>query len=269
MADHSRTQDALDSDTDALRRRARRRLVGAIAIALVAVLVVPMLFDPDPKPLGSDVDIRIPEQNTPFTLETGTDQAPLISPEGRENGSEGADAEVTQTSPEVLAHTIPPKVAEPTRMGAPPRPLEKAPLASEKKSDDLPVPARPEPGQSTDKTRPAQTNPMGATEKAKAEAKSETRSETRSETKAETKTPTQAEPVFASRGYYLQLGAFTSKVNAQDMLNKARDAGFSASMMDSSGHYRVRVGPIPERDRALDTLTRLKAKGFKPVLMGP
>lgn len=49
-----------------LRRRARRRLVGAIALALVAVVVLPMVFDPEPKPLGSDVDIRIPDPSTPF-----------------------------------------------------------------------------------------------------------------------------------------------------------------------------------------------------------
>lgn len=49
-----------------LRRRARRRLVGAVALALLAVVVLPMVFDQAPKPLGPDVDIRIPDTDTPF-----------------------------------------------------------------------------------------------------------------------------------------------------------------------------------------------------------
>jgi hypothetical protein len=56
----------LTQDEMALRRRARRRLVGAVAIALTAVLVLPMVFDPEPKPLGPEVDIRIPSRDTPF-----------------------------------------------------------------------------------------------------------------------------------------------------------------------------------------------------------
>lgn len=56
----------MNPDEMDLRRRARRRLVGAVALALVAVVVLPMVFDPEPKPLGSDVDIRIPDPASPF-----------------------------------------------------------------------------------------------------------------------------------------------------------------------------------------------------------
>ncbi len=58
--------DTLTNEELELRRRARRRLVGAIALALFAVVVLPMLFNPEPKPLGPGVDIRIPDQSTPF-----------------------------------------------------------------------------------------------------------------------------------------------------------------------------------------------------------
>jgi DedD protein len=50
----------------ALRRRARRRLVGAVALALSAIVILPMLFDPEPKPLGPDIDVQIPAQDSPF-----------------------------------------------------------------------------------------------------------------------------------------------------------------------------------------------------------
>src|SRR5690348_15258192 len=49
-----------DVNVDDLRRRARRRLVGAIVLALAVAVFVPMLLESDPKPLGEDVSVKIP-----------------------------------------------------------------------------------------------------------------------------------------------------------------------------------------------------------------
>jgi len=49
-----------DANLDDLRRRARRRLVGAIVLALAVAVFVPMLLESDPKPLGEDVSVNIP-----------------------------------------------------------------------------------------------------------------------------------------------------------------------------------------------------------------
>ena len=49
-----------DVNVDELRRRARRRLVGAIVLALAVAVLVPMLLESDPKPLGEDVSVKIP-----------------------------------------------------------------------------------------------------------------------------------------------------------------------------------------------------------------
>jgi len=54
-------------DVDTLKRRGRRRLVGAVALVLAAVIVLPMVFDPEPRGTGSSVSVRIPgEDETPF-----------------------------------------------------------------------------------------------------------------------------------------------------------------------------------------------------------
>jgi DedD protein len=54
-------------DVETLKRRGRRRLVGAVALVLAAVIVLPMVFDPEPRSTGSSVDVRIPgEDETPF-----------------------------------------------------------------------------------------------------------------------------------------------------------------------------------------------------------
>lgn len=55
-------------DVETLKRRGRRRLVGAVALVLAAVIVLPMVFDPEPRGTGSTLSVRIPaEDETPFT----------------------------------------------------------------------------------------------------------------------------------------------------------------------------------------------------------
>ncbi len=54
-------------DVEALKKRGRRRLVGAVALVLLAVVVLPMVFDPEPKSTLPPVNVRIPGENeTPF-----------------------------------------------------------------------------------------------------------------------------------------------------------------------------------------------------------
>ena len=55
-------------DVDALKRRGRRRLVGAVALVLAAVIVLPMVFDSEPRTSAPPVSVRIPgEDDAPFT----------------------------------------------------------------------------------------------------------------------------------------------------------------------------------------------------------
>src|SRR5471032_2548341 len=42
-----------------LRKRARRRLVGAIALVTIVAVFLPMVLDHEPKPVRQDVSIRI------------------------------------------------------------------------------------------------------------------------------------------------------------------------------------------------------------------
>jgi DedD protein len=53
-------------DVETLKRRGRRRLVGAVALVLAAVIVLPMVFDPEPRGTAP-VSVRIPgEDEAPF-----------------------------------------------------------------------------------------------------------------------------------------------------------------------------------------------------------
>lgn len=54
---------AESQDVNMLRRRGRRRLVGAIALVLLAAIILPMVFDPEPKPSAPPVSVRIPGED--------------------------------------------------------------------------------------------------------------------------------------------------------------------------------------------------------------
>ena len=83
-----------------LRARARRRLIGAAALLLAAVIVVPMVLDPAPKPLPGNIPIELPSEKSPFkpriaippVPEPGN--APMIPPPDAE-----ADAKTAKSAP--------------------------------------------------------------------------------------------------------------------------------------------------------------------------
>ena len=54
---------AESQDVNTLRRRGRRRLVGAITLVLLAAIILPMVFDPEPKPGAPPVSVRIPGED--------------------------------------------------------------------------------------------------------------------------------------------------------------------------------------------------------------
>ena len=48
---------------EAMRRRARHRLIGAVVLVLVGVIGFPLLFDTQPRPVAVDIPIEIPDRN--------------------------------------------------------------------------------------------------------------------------------------------------------------------------------------------------------------
>src|SRR5262245_9344808 len=51
-----------------LKRRARRRLIGAIVLVITMVIVLPLVLDSEPKPVARDIAVQIPsaDSGTPF-----------------------------------------------------------------------------------------------------------------------------------------------------------------------------------------------------------
>lgn len=55
---------ALADQQAELRRKARRRLIGAIILVAALVILLPMVLDHEPKPIGVDVPVRMPQAPT-------------------------------------------------------------------------------------------------------------------------------------------------------------------------------------------------------------
>ena len=83
-------------DVETLKRRGRRRLVGAVALVLAAVIVLPMVFDPEPKRADVAVNVRIPGENE-------TKFAPKVEPKAPEKVVVEKKAEEKKADPEARA----------------------------------------------------------------------------------------------------------------------------------------------------------------------
>ncbi|MEO6422832.1 MAG: hypothetical protein ABIR84_09190, partial [Candidatus Nitrotoga sp.] len=50
-------------DEVSLKRQARRRLIGAVALVIVIVVLLPMVLDSEPKLAGQNIELRIPDKD--------------------------------------------------------------------------------------------------------------------------------------------------------------------------------------------------------------
>jgi DedD protein len=76
-------------DVETLKRRGRRRLVGAVALVLLAVIVLPMVFDPDPRGTLPAVPVKLPaEDETAFAPKLPAKKPAVEKPAAKKPGDE-------------------------------------------------------------------------------------------------------------------------------------------------------------------------------------
>jgi DedD protein len=79
-SESSEAQEPLDPALPE-KRRARRRLIGATALVLAAIIGLPMIFDSEPKPFSDEIAIQIPARDAPATRQSAPSLPPLeLSP---------------------------------------------------------------------------------------------------------------------------------------------------------------------------------------------
>lgn len=153
MAEHDAlagTAPDIKADTEVLqmKKRARRRLVGAAALALFAVIVLPLVMDHEPRPPVQDIQIRIPAQDAGGMTGHLLPKRAVVTPMP---AAEGSSAVTNKDEPASVVH---PPVA-PAPAGAPaaknqqaqPVEAEKKVLAEAARPAQAPVPEKPAPEQ--------------------------------------------------------------------------------------------------------------------------
>jgi DedD protein len=235
--------EAADPAVEELKRRARRRLVGAIVLALAAAVILPLLLESDPKPLGDDVSIQIPP------IDSGKFITPL-SP------GKGVDGKATPDRAGALTSATSAKPAP----VAPDSPLEAKP------ADALDASGKPvEPAQ-----RPPEVAPTsGSTATSTITANPEPQKPAGSVSKAEPG-DTRPDVVSPTGGFVVQLAAFADAKAAPALASKLKASGFPAyteTLKTQQGTMRrVRVGPYATREVADGELAKLNAAGYRGVV---
>jgi DedD protein len=114
-----------------LRRQSRRRLIGAIALVLVVVFLLPTVFDSEPSPTtGNNIELRIPNKDN-----AGEFQPKIDLPELDKMASAVAAASAVTSTP--VASVKPVAVPAPEK-----KPVASAPVANKPKPE---VKVKPEP----------------------------------------------------------------------------------------------------------------------------
>jgi DedD protein len=103
-----------------LRKRARRRLIGAIVLVTAVVVALPMVLDTDPKPINQDIAIRIPSPDGgPFTSKVVPVAPPL---EAKPEAKPPAAAPKPPAAPEDKSAKPAPAPSKPAAAEPAPRP---------------------------------------------------------------------------------------------------------------------------------------------------
>jgi DedD protein len=237
------------------KKRARRRLVGAIALALAVAIGLPMVLDSEPKPLASDIAIQIPSKDTlsltPALSQEAVNNAAVKSA-ARETQEQVEKAAAEKAAAEQAAHD---KAAlELKEAKVEPKAEPKAELKLEPKLDTKPEAKVVE----APKEKPAPKAPA---------AKPEGEDAARALAILEGKGADAAGPKFMIN--VVALATPERIVEAQEKLKAAGFKPFTQKVPTEAGERtRVRVGPFG-KDEAEKVRVRLGRMGFNAVAVVP
>ena len=236
----SRKAASADADDPMLpeKKRARRRLVGAIALALGVAIGLPMILDTEPKPLAADIAIEIPSRDK---------APPLPMP---------AAATPGVATPAAAAADV----ATVTAGGEPTEAASTGPT-SVKATAAAPVPVQLAPQASVSQSASPAGKPLASTAgKQAAQAGEDQRARAILEDK-----PVPPKPAApATQKFVVQVGAFSTAQKAADVRARLGKAGITAyTEKMKTGTIRVRVGPFASRAQAEQARARVDRIGMK------
>jgi DedD protein len=124
-----------------LRKRARRRLMGAIVLVAAVAVILPMVLDPEPQPTSQDINIKIPAPDSKgFTSKV----VPLAPPAKNDKGDKaGKDDKPKPTEAPAAKVPEPASAATVAEKPAPKAVTEKPAAKVPEKAPEKAVAAKP------------------------------------------------------------------------------------------------------------------------------
>ncbi|MBU9126427.1 SPOR domain-containing protein [Burkholderia multivorans] len=215
------------------KQRARRRLVGAIALVVAAVIVLPMVLDSHPKPVTDDIAIDIPNR-----------------PAHQPAASRDDDAADVQAG---VAHDEPP-ASEAVAAAPAPAPAPKAA-------------AKPAPKPDTTATATASVTPPKAAAPAAKPAAPKPAPVASAEAAGADTSDASSPSSPAGARFAVQLGSFKDDATARSWATKLKSAGVPAyverrKQADGSTATLLRAGPFADRAAASAAIAKVREAGL-------
>jgi DedD protein len=242
-----RTRPSVSSEAQAteLRVKARRRLAGAVAIVLCAIIVLPMLLDSEPVKVPANIEVTIPSRNAPFNPDL---TPPLVQADG--------SAMTISPGQDLSAQPIESSIAKPVDLG--PADANKPPAVAappvEPAANVAIKPAETE-------SKPVASVAPRTDESARARAILEGRLVPSAEARVAQASPTIKENLV------VQIASYSAQVDAQSRSETLKTQGITNAYVEPvtvNGRqvFRLRVGPFSSREAAQAGQARLRTLGY-------
>ena len=257
------------SDADAqllLKKRARRRLVGAIAFVLLAAVVLPMVMDAAPPLPTQEVQIRIPGQEQPVYLPPAAPAKEAAAPAEK---AEAAAPPPIPSSPAVKENALPAAVATTAAVAATAALVTTAASKPESKPPTKPA------ENVADVAKLAEHKPSEKVADKKDDSKAEKKVEpkkTESDRaaailggKAAGTSPSSSVSAATSAGHVILIGAYANPGNVKVLRAKLDQIGvktYTEALNSPQGNKtRLRAGPFTSKEAAEKALDKMKRIG--------
>jgi len=258
-----RTERAADADAMLLdptlpeKQRARRRLVGAIALVIGAVVILPMVLDSHPRPVTDDIAIDIPNRPATVPSHANDDTARKrdVTADVAPDSASGAAAAAASSSAARSAAR-----AEETGGSDKSTPSDKSDKAAQpavKSAGAAPQSARSQ----------GSSKAAGSAAKTSSGKEATTAADAANATTNEPNTRSAAATAAPGARFAVQLGVFADDANAKRWESKLKAAGVPAyiehrKQADGSTRSMLRAGPFADRAAASSAIAKVREAGL-------
>lgn len=242
------------------KKRARRRLVGAIALAMAAAIGIPMLLDSEPKPLNGDIAIQIPSKEKAAPLPAPAAPAPVDAADTLDKREEIVEAPTKVAPPRKVSKYDTELRDEPAPVKVEPKPEPKV-VKVEKVEKPVKV----------DKPKPVKTEEKPEAHPLAAKSNDSSRALAILEDKEDKPVKVARDLDSGSQRYVLQVVALASQEKVTELQAKLAGAGLrsyteKSTAASGASVIRVRVGPFG-KDEAEKTRAKLSAMGLPGTMV--